>query len=166
MSLESLPVNWIPDQLFPLRFSGGEKQGENGKGDSWCKHRKCSMPRAVGWGPLQALPASVGTSGRECSWIQAQKYLGVSDSYSQDQRGKADFRGNAVASKDCRSSSLDSWSGCSFLTLYEGGSPRISSTANHPHPLSPIPCLDLMKLGSPCRALGILFRMAKMEMEK
>lgn len=113
MSPESLSRTQDTWPALPLRFSGERNEGirERIRGyyHFWAKHTEGSMPRGVGWGPQEPLPASVRTSKRECPGREAQKYLGASSSYSQAQPGKADLRGNAVTCKDRRSSSLDSW---------------------------------------------------------
>lgn len=148
------------------RKKKGKGERTRGHCHFWAEHTECSMPRGVGWGPRVAPPASVTTSKGECPWKEAQKYLGASSSYSQAQTGKADLRGNAVASKDWRSSSPDLWGRSRFPNTHEGGSPRITSTPNYPHLLSPITCLYLIKQVNPCRALAMLLRLAKMRMAR
>lgn len=107
------------------------------------------------------LPASVGTSGRECPWreprIPGSLWLLLP---GPEREGRLQGWARTVGSHNSVHER-----GALSLILHECGSPRITSTPNHPHPLSPLLCLDLIKHMNLCRALATHFRMAKMRIE-
>lgn len=127
----------------------------------WAKHTECSMPRAVGQGPLVPLPVSVGTSGRQCPWresrIPGSLWLLL---VGPNREGSLQWWTRTV-----RSNHSLHQRGALSLILHGCGSPRITLTPNHPHPLPLLLCLDLIKQMNLCRALATHFRMAKMRIE-